>query len=333
MRSAAFGADRRRRTLTRANRSPRTRYAFHASYTYSTPINEFARQRYGDSRSRLSCSRNAGPRSLALKLSRAPRRVLVHGHRGARAIYPENTIPAFNYAIEAGADAVEFDVLATRDDVLVVVHDPRINPEICFGPRPRAAIRELTLAELREYDCGALINPRFPKQQPVPGTHVPTLEEVLRLSECGEFQFDIEAKSFPRRPRLAPQPDCFAQLLADQIAGERLEQRVVIQSFDFRVLRAVKRLAPEIRIAALWHSLPRPFVSVAESAGADIVSPHFRLITTRQVQAAHAANLQVVPWTANRPREWQRLIDAGVDGIITDDPAGLIEYLKSEGLR
>lgn len=268
-----------------------------------------------------------------MKPTRPSRRILVHGHRGARAVYPENTIPAFHYAIEAGADAVELDVLATRDDVLVVVHDPRINPEICAGPRPRAAIRELTLAELGEYDCGALINPKFSKQQPVPGARIPTLKEVLRLSLRGQFHFDIEPKSFPRRPALAPPPDCFARLLADEIAGEGLEQRVVIQSFDFRVLRAVKRLVPEIRIAALWHSLPRPFVSVAESAGADIVSPHFRLITARQVRAAHAAHLEVVPWTANRPREWQRLIDAGVDGIITDDPAGLIEYLKSEGLR
>src|SRR5262249_50555275 len=112
-------------------------------------------------------------------MSRADAKILVHGHRGARALRPENTIPAFEYAIAAGADVLDMDVAVTRDNVLVISHDPHINPEICAGPKPGIAIHELTLAQLREYDCGALKNPHFPRQEPVPGTRIPTLDEVL----------------------------------------------------------------------------------------------------------------------------------------------------------
>src|ERR1700682_6377928 len=115
---------------------------------------------------------------LIMTIHAAPR-ILVHGHRGARALRPENTIPAFEYAIQPGADVLEMDVAVTRDNVLVISHDPEVNPVICHGPRPTAIIRELTLAELRQWDCGALKNPNFPRQQPVPGTHKPTLDEVL----------------------------------------------------------------------------------------------------------------------------------------------------------
>jgi len=96
---------------------------------------------------------------------------------------------------------------------------------------------------------------------------------------------------------------------------------------------AMKRLAPEIRLAALWEGAPRPFVDIASEAEAGIISPDFHLVTPEQVKAAHAAKLEVVPWTADSPEDWQKLIDAGVDAIITDDPAALIAYMKQRGLR
>jgi len=255
--------------------------------------------------------------------------VLVHGHRGARAVYSENTVAGFSYAIEAGADARELDVLVTRDGAVVVTHDPHINPEICTGPPAGVAVRDLTLAQLREYDCGSLVNPRFPQQQRVPGARIPTLTEVLALGADNAVRFDIEIKSFPDRPELTPPPEEFAGLVLDEIRSHRLESRVVVQSFDFRTLHAMHRLAPEIQLAALWEGQARPFVEAARSAEACIASPHFSLVTAEQVKAAHAASLEVVPWTANTPEDWQMLIACGVDGIITDDPAGLIAYLKS----
>jgi glycerophosphoryl diester phosphodiesterase len=259
--------------------------------------------------------------------------ILVHGHRGARAIYPENTIPAFEYAIKIGADVLEMDVAVTKDNVLVISHDPHINAEICKGPHPGVAIHELTLAELHEYDCGALKNPHFPKQQPVPGTRIPTLDEVLSLSRGNDVQFNIETKSFPDHPELTPSPDVFARMLLDVIRKHKLDSRVIVQSFDFRTLHATKRLAPNIRLSALWEGASRPFVDIAREGEAGIISPEFKLVTPQQVKSAHAAKIQVVPWTADTRADWQMLIEAGVDAIITDDPAALIGYLKEKGLR
>ena len=255
-------------------------------------------------------------------------RILVQGHRGARALRPENTIPAFEYAISVGVDVLELDVAVTKDNVLVVSHDPVLEPPICSGPRPRAVIHELTLDEVRQYDCGSQQNPSFPKQVPVPGTRVPTLDEVFALAARGSFEFNVETKSFPNRPGYTPPPDEFARMLLDEIRRHHLEERVIVQSFDFRTLHAMKTLAPEIRLAALYQGKPRDFVDIAASAGAGIVSPYFRLVTPDQVKAAHDAGLQVIPWTADTPADWDRLIEAGVDAIITDDPAALIEYLK-----
>ncbi|MDP8980160.1 MAG: glycerophosphodiester phosphodiesterase [Acidobacteriota bacterium] len=272
---------------------------------------------------------------LSLTLMSAPSatRILVHGHRGARALRPENTIPAFEYAIEQGADVLEMDVAVTRDNVLVISHDPEVNPVICHGPRPTAIIRQLTLAELRQWDCGALKNPNFPRQQTVPGTHKPTLDEVLDLAPRGTFEFNIETKSYPDKPEFTPAPDVFARMMLDRIRAHKLESRVIVQSFDFRTLRAMKKLAPKIRLAALWEGDARSFVDIAKEAQAGIISPDYHLVTLEQVQASHAAGLQVIPWTVNTPRDWDRLIAAGVDAIISDDPAALIAHLKDRGLR
>ena len=267
-----------------------------------------------------------------MTLNAAPH-ILVHGHRGARAIYPENTIPAFEYAIQIGADVLEMDVAVTKDNVLVISHDPHINAEICKGPHPGIAIHELTLSELREYDCGALKNPHFSKQQPVPGTRIPALDEVLSLARGNNVQFNIETKSFPDHPELTPAPDVFASMLLDVIRKHKLESRSIVQSFDFRTLHAMKRLAPDIRLSALWEGDSRPFADIAREGEAGIISPLFKLVTPQQVKTAHQAKIQVVPWTADTPADWQMLIDAGVDAIITDDPEALIGYLKEKGLR
>src|SRR5271168_3631014 len=126
-------------------------------------------------------------------------RILVHGHRGARARRPENTLPAFRYAIEQGVDVLELDVAVTKDNVAVVSHDPLINAAICSGPKTGIPIHTLTLAELHEYDCGSKQNPSFATQVPVPGTRVPTLDEVFDLGRgtglnASSVQFNVETK-------------------------------------------------------------------------------------------------------------------------------------------
>lgn len=262
-------------------------------------------------------------------------RILVHGHRGARAARPENTLPAFEYAIAQGADVLELDVAVTKDDVLVVSHDPEMNAAYCTGPAhaKTRVIRDMTLAELREWDCGAKANPAFPKQQAIPGTRVPTLDDVFALAAKGTFEFNVETKIFPQRPSVTPSPERFAELMLAAIRRHKLEKRVIVQSFDFRTLKVLRKLAPEVRLSALVTFPQQDFVASAQEAGAGIISPQVRLVTAEKVKAAHAAGLQVVPWTANTPTEWQALVDAGSDAIISDDPAALIAWLKSRGLR
>lgn len=266
--------------------------------------------------------------SMAAAGADAGRRILVHGHRGARAVRPENTMAAFEYAIEAGADAIELDLAVTRDNVGVVSHDPALHPPMCTGPRPEAVIRQMDLAEIRQWDCGATLNPQFPRQQLAPGARIPTLDEVLDLAPRGRFDFNIEAKIYPDRPELTPSPEEFARIVLGSIRKRGLEARVIFQSFDFRILHAMRALDPAIRRAGLYSGPVRDFLEIAKEAGAGIVAPEKALVTPEQVRAAHGAGLLVIPWTANTPEEWARLAAAGVDAIITDDPAALISWLR-----
>ncbi len=261
-------------------------------------------------------------------------KIEVHGHRGARAAMPENSLPAFEYAIGLGVDVLELDVAVTKDDVLVVSHDPEMNSAHCVGPEgsPKL-IREMTYAQVQLWDCGAKANPEFPKQKAIPGTRVPSLDSVFALATKGKFHFNVETKIFPHRPSVTPTPERFAELMLTLIRKHHLEQRVILQSFDFRTLRAMKKLAPEIRLSALLAFSAQDFVASAHEAGATIVSPQYKLVTASKVKAAHDAGLQVVPWTANAPADWELLVAAGSDAIISDDPAGLIEFLRGKKLR
>lgn len=250
----------------------------------------------------------------------------VHGHRGARAVLPENTLPAFEYAVGLGIDVLELDMAVTKDDVVVVSHDPHMNATICKGPKPGALIRELTLEEVRAYDCGGTPNPQFPKQQARPGTKMPTLDEVFALKNRGKFLFNIETKISPQNPEWTVGPERFVELVLAIIRKHGLEDRVILQSFDFRTLVAMKKAAPEIRLAALLGSQV-DWLEAAKASGAGIISPMYPLVTREKVEAAHKAGLQVVPWTPNTRELWEKLRGDGVDGIITDDPGPLMGML------
>jgi glycerophosphoryl diester phosphodiesterase len=259
-------------------------------------------------------------------------RILVHGHRGARARRPENTLPAFEYAIEQGVDVLELDVAVTRDNVPVVSHDPLINVTICSGPKTGIPIHTLTLAELQVYDCGAKQNPNFATQQPVPGTHIPKLDDVFALSKGTRVWFNVETKIFVDHPELTPEPEAFTQLILDSIRKHGIQDRVILQSFDPRTLRVMKKLDPSIPRSALFEK-EREWPEVAQEFAATIFSPEYHLVTAERVAKAHAAGQQVVPWTVNKPEDWQRLVDAKVDAIISDDPASLIAWLKQKNLH
>ena len=259
--------------------------------------------------------------------------ILVHGHRGARAMRPENTLPAFEYALEQGVDCLELDMAVTKDNIVVASHDPHMNPAFATGPTAPKAIREMTFGELQQWDVGGKQNAAFPKQKPIPGTRVPTLDQVLALSSRGTFDFNIETKILRDKPELTPSPEEFVKLVLIAVRKHKVGRRIILQSFDFRTLKAMKKLEPQIRLSALLEPGKHDFVAIGKETGAGIISPHQSLVTPQNVAEAHKAGLQVVPWTANTPKDWDKLIDAKVDAIISDDPAALLAHLKSKGLH
>ena len=287
--------------------------------------------------------------------------ILVHAHRGGRAARPENTIPAFQYGIDNKVDALELDIAVTKDNVLVVSHspyltqphydDPRINAVLtnerhCAGPElpPGTTIHSLTLAQLKQYDCGATTLTAFPKQVAVPHTTIPTFDEVLALAPQGNFDFNVETKIFRNQPDLTPSPEVFVQMIDDAVRKHHLQSRVILQSFDFRTLHAMKKIDPEIRLSALFGQAKydgfmgitehdKTFTHTAEVFGlrkGDFLSPDESLVTPEEVAAAHNAGFKVVPYTSNTPEGWRKLSDAHVDAIITDDPAGLLQWLRTQ---
>ena len=276
--------------------------------------------------------------------------ILVHGHRGARAWRPENTIPAFQFAIDHGVDVLELDLAVTKDNVLVVSHNPTLAPNsypgerICKGPAlaPQTPIHTMTLAEVRQYDCGSVALANFPTQVAVPGTKVATFDEVLDLAKGTTVQFNVETKSFPNHPEFSPTPAEFVALIVASIKKRNVDPaRIILQSFDWRTLTEMRKQWPAIRLSALvgapkydglmGHTDPtKDFAAIAKLTGAEIISPDFSLVTPEQVAAAHAAGAQVAPYTANKPEDWQKLADANVDAIISDDPVALLAWLRAQ---
>jgi glycerophosphoryl diester phosphodiesterase len=294
--------------------------------------------------------------SASAQVAKDPSKISVIGHRGARGARPENTIPAFTYAIEHGVNGVEFDLQMTKDGVIVVSHDPVLYAPVCHGPKERGVIHEMTLAEVKEWDCGSVKNPQMPNQVPVPDAKVPTFDEVLDLASKGNFIFIAEAKIVEKRmseeeartwlkqsgmhlpegqmnsiiqiltmpgPEMVPPPDQWAAAILERIRAHHLESRVVFLSLDPRTVTAMHKIAPpDLRLMA---GGPLDIEKIKAQGASEIVTG-VNVLTPENVKAAQAAGIKLVPFST-RKEEWQHLVDLGVDRIITDDPIDLMEFL------
>lgn len=266
-------------------------------------------------------------------------KIEVHGHRGARALYPENTIPAFKHALEVGVDVIELDMAVTKDMHLVVAHDLVIDTNICKYDNPVKPIYELNLREVKKIDCGSIKNPRFPKQKTIPGTKIPTLDEVFefvsksKIKSAKKVRLNIETKSNPLFPHLTPTPIEYAKLVNRSIQKFGLEKRIILQSFDIRTLNAMKKVNPRITLSFLNFEVDDIFSAYAQKLNVEVISTYYNQLPHKNIKELQAKNMKVIPWTANTEKSWASLIKKGVDGIITDDPKALISYLKKKGLR
>ena len=294
----------------------------------------------------------------------------LQGHRGARGLAPENTLAAFRLALDIGVTTLETDLGVTRDGVLVLSHDPYLNPDLVRGPDGRwlaergAALHTLTLAELKRYDIGRL-NPeaayakQWPQQRATDGEHPAALVELFDLikSSGKSVRLNLETKLTPESGSATPDPLAFARLVVDTVRASGMAERVTVQSFDWRTLRHVNAVAPEIKTACLtiesenfdtvqrktgapspWHaggnladhagSLPK----LVHASGCRTWSMFWRNLTQADLAEARVLRLTVLPWTVNDPAEMARLIDWGVDGIITDYPDRLRAVMAEKKL-
>ncbi|TPQ25708.1 glycerophosphodiester phosphodiesterase [Bradyrhizobium guangdongense] len=293
----------------------------------------------------------------------------LEAHRGGRALLPENTLPAFANALTMGVDTLELDTGVTADGEVIVSHERGLNPDLTrdaagnYIAPPGTPFVKLRLDEVKSYDVGQ-IRPdsnyakSFPDQRALPGTRIPTLKELfalVRKSGNARVRFNIETKIDPTRAdeTLAPEP--FVAKLLEVIEAEGFSDRVMIQSFDWRTLQLVQRRAPKIPTVYLtiqrgntptialdkatnWTagfnpadhggSLPRTI----KAAGGAIWSPYFGDVNPVLITEAHAQGLRVVVWTVNKADDMARMIELGVDGIISDRPDVLRTVAGEKGI-
>jgi len=295
----------------------------------------------------------------------------LQGHRGARGLWPENTLAGFARAIELGVSALELDCGVTRDGVVVVSHDPELNPDCTRDAHGRflatagPPIFALTYAQLQSYDVGRLrpgsaYAAQFPHQQPVDGERIPRLADVLTLVQTrgrGRVRVAVEVKTFPEQPQLTPAPEPFVQALRLDVERTGTAALVVVLAFDWRVLSAVQRLMPQLPTAALTDQQPgedtvrigspRPspwlagldpahfdgsITRLVKATRAGTWGPDYLDLDAHLVEQAHALGLRVVPWTVNEPADMERLLAFNVDGMITDRPDVLRALLEHRGM-
>lgn len=294
----------------------------------------------------------------------------LQGHRGARGLAPENTLAAFQRALDLGVTTIETDVVVTRDNVPVIAHDRFVSPDLARGPdgafvtTKGVRIRSLTLAELKRYDIGTL-NPagsyasQWPEQQPAAGQRYPTLVELLQLIKASgkPVKLSLETKLSPYQPDDTPPPTEFVRLVVDVLRKENFVERTTLQSFDWRTLAAARQYAPGIATSCLTMiggnfdnvtgSAGRPsrwtdgldlaaygnsVPRLARAAGCQTWSVQFGNLTREQREEARALGLTVIVWTVNEPRDIASMLDLQVDGIITDYPDRVRQALAARAM-
>jgi glycerophosphoryl diester phosphodiesterase len=270
----------------------------------------------------------------------------LQGHRGCRGLMPENTVPAFLKALDLGVTTLEMDVVISKDNQVVVSHDPYFNAAFSITPDGKPVAKkeqkslilyQMNYADIKRYDVGSTGNSAYPEQQKLK-TYKPLLSEVIEQAEAYRkekklplFSYNIELKSEASEyNKSQPEPVTFCGLvqaiLKEHLSPDSVSGRVVIQSFDFAILKQWKQGAgegkyPKVRLSALVENLRSPEKNVDELGfKPDIYSPYFRLLSQKKVAWLHERGINVIPWTVNQRDDMDRLKKWGVDGLITDYP-------------
>jgi glycerophosphoryl diester phosphodiesterase len=259
------------------------------------------------------------------------------GHRGCRGLLPENSIPAFKKALDLGVTTLELDVVISKDKQVVVSHDPFFSSEFCLDTAGKSIdsaqekqhnLYQYTYEQIKAFDCGSKPHLRFPEQQKMK-VYKPLLSEVFTEMEKYRkekklplFSYNIEIKSEPAGDNVyQPGVAEFSQLVYTVIKDHIFTERIILQSFDFRVLRYWKEHYPDFHLAALVENTRSVEKNLADLGFTpQIYSPYYELLTHRVVEKIHQSGMRLIPWTVNTVAEMKKLKAWGVDGIITDYP-------------
>jgi len=295
----------------------------------------------------------------------------LQGHRGARGLMPENTLPAFARALSIGVSTLEFDTAITKDNIVVISHNRGLNKALTRDADGKwieksILIRNLTFQQLQRFDVGRLdpdsrAASRFGDQKSIDNTKIPSLQQVFDLvgkSGNERVKFNIETKIHPSKPEETLIPDKFVKTLVKVIVDNGMEERVSIQSFDWRTLQVVQTTNPKIETvyltaqqrwlnnvksvgakASIWTAgfnlddYQGNVGKLIKAAGGNIWSPFYGDLTPALITRAHLDGLLVVPWTVNDKTAMEALIKLGVDGIISDYPDRLRQVMQSKNLK
>jgi glycerophosphoryl diester phosphodiesterase len=261
----------------------------------------------------------------------------IQGHRGARGLLPENTIPAFIRAIDEGVQTLELDVVITKDKKVLVSHEPYMSSLICSKPDGSGIsseesnalnIYQMTYEQIKSYDCGSKGNPRFPKQEkmavskPLLIDLISQVEAYLKKNGLPKVAYNIELKSSPKGDNVYhPSVEEFSTIVYDLLAASLPMDRFNIQSFDFRILKYWHTTYPKVRLAALIENGKGVEANLRDLGFTpNIYSPYHILLNKEMISFCQQKNMKVIPWTVNERSAMERLVEMGVDGIITDFP-------------
>ena len=261
----------------------------------------------------------------------------IQGHRGCRGLKPENTIPAFLAALDSGVTTIELDLAITKEKLIVVSHEPWMSAAICLDPAGQPIsvknerkynIFKMTYDQVKQWDCGIKPNERFPEQERMKAFK-PLLTEVILAVENHiknftkyEVDYSIEIKSLPGDDgKFHPKPQEFSDLVYNLLDQYLPMERVVIQSFDFRVLKYWHEKYPDVRLSALVENLKTIDENLADLGFTpSTYSPEYKLLSKEEVKHCHELKMRLIPWTVNDEKEMVALKGMGVDGFITDYP-------------
>lgn len=261
----------------------------------------------------------------------------LQGHRGARGLRPENSVPAFILAVDAGVTTVELDLAISRDKQIVVSHEPWMSSSVCLQPdgseiSPRDEktfnIYEMDYEEIKKFDCGSKGHDDFPSQlkmktaKPLLKDVIIAIEHHIKSHALYEVDYNIEIKSAPAGDdKFHPTPEVFSDLVYNLVDQYLPLERVVIQSFDFRVLQYWHKKYPEVRLSALIENVRTVDANLrALGFNPSVYSQHHKTLTKAKVDYLKKLKIRVIPWTVNEIDDMKKMLEWQVDGFITDYP-------------